>query len=63
MDAFFTLNVKKFFVILAIIVATWGFLISYHKSFGGEETLYIWIIPLLLSLGVMGFSTKFLLEI
>jgi hypothetical protein len=63
MDAFFTLNVKKFFVILAIIVAIWGFLISYHKSFGGDIILYIWIIPLLLSLGVIGFSSKFLLEI
>ena len=63
MTAFFSLNVKKFFVILALIVATWGFFIAYHKSFGGEITLYLWIIPLLLCLGVMGFSTKFLLEI
>jgi hypothetical protein len=63
MEAFFTLQVKKFFVILALIVAFWAFFISYHKLFGGEETLYIWAIPLIGCILAIGFSLKYLLEI
>ena len=59
----FTLNVRKFFVILALLVLLWGFLISYHKSFGGEETLYLWIIPLFLTTLAMGFCVRYILEI
>ena len=63
MDSFFTKNVNKVIVSMALIVVTWAFFISFHKLFNNEEGLdFLWAIPLLICTGLVLLCLSYLLD-
>ncbi len=64
MESFFTKNVNKVLVTMAIIVITWAFFISFHKLFNDEEgSNFLWAIPLLICFGLFIMCLSYLLDI
>jgi len=58
-----TLYTKKIFVLLGLIIALYGFFLSYHMLVDNKNASYIYVIPLILFLTAVIYSSKFVLEL
>ena len=60
---FLTLYIKKIFVLLGLIIALYGFFVSYHLLVDNKNASYKYVIPLILFLVAVIYSVKFILEL
>jgi len=58
-----TLYTKKIFVLLGLIIALYGFFLSYHLLMDNKNASYKYVIPLILFLVGVIYSSKFILEL
>jgi len=58
-----TLYTRKIFVLLGLIIALYGFFVSYHLFVDNARASYIYLIPLLFFFTGVVYSSRFILEI
>ena len=58
-----TLYTRKIFVLLGLIIALYGFFLSYHLFTNNANSSYIYLIPLILFFTAVIYSSKFILEL
>lgn len=63
MSGFITPAIRRFFVIIILLFSIYLFFINYYKLVEAEERSFVYAFPLLISLVVMFFCSKYLLGI